>query len=71
MSITKGYQQKNQKKIVETLNANDKTLTLLELKNKSQLANLYFFQALNQLEQNKIIERKKKDNQTLVTLKIL
>lgn len=57
MSMSDEFQQRNQRIIIETLARNKNSLTLLELKMKSQLANLYFFQALEQLERKNFLER--------------
>jgi hypothetical protein len=45
----------NKKRIIKVLKTNDNQLSLLELKKKSKLANLYFFKALETLEKENII----------------
>lgn len=69
MSVSEESHERNQIIIIEKLAKNKNSLTLLELKKKSQLANLYFFQALIQLEHNNILERIKKDDITWIFLK--
>ncbi len=69
MSVFEEFQQKNQRIIYEILVKENKSLTLLELKRKSQLANLYFFKALEQLEQKDILERTRKNNNIWILLK--
>lgn len=60
--------QQNQQIIIKTLSSNNNTITLLELKQTSQLANLYFFKALDQLEDQNRIEKAKKDGITWILL---
>lgn len=69
MSVSEEFQQRNQRIIIEKLAKENKSLTLLELKRKSQLANLYFFKALEQLEQKDILERTRKNNNIWIILK--
>ncbi|UCE14738.1 MAG: hypothetical protein JSV04_06040 [Candidatus Heimdallarchaeota archaeon] len=47
----------------------DHSLPLLELKKKTKLANLYFFKALEHLENEGIIERVKDEDETLIILR--
>ncbi len=60
--------QQAQQIIIDILSSNNNTLTLLELKQASQLANLYFFKALDQLEAHIKIEKVKKDGITWIML---
>lgn len=65
MSVSEEFSQRNQRIIIEILLKHYKSLTLFELKRKSQLANLYFFKALEQLEQKDILERTRKNNNNI------
>ncbi|MFX1282974.1 MAG: hypothetical protein ACFFB5_04930 [Promethearchaeota archaeon] len=69
MSVFEEFQQRNQRIIHEILVKENKSLSLFELKKKSQLANLYFFKALDQLEQKDVLERKRKYNNIWISLK--
>ncbi len=68
MSNIDDKEQQNQQKIINTLSSNNNTLTLLELKQASQLANLYFFKALDQLEDQNRIDITKKDGISWILL---
>ena len=60
--------QKKKRIIVETLRKNENQLQLLELKIKSKLPNLYFFKALETLENENVILRFKKHNETWIKI---
>jgi hypothetical protein len=58
----------NQQLIIQTLSVNNHSMTLLELKQTTKLANLYFFKALEQLKTQNMIVEEKKDSQTWIAL---
>ncbi|MHA2363086.1 MAG: hypothetical protein ACXAC7_03950 [Candidatus Hodarchaeales archaeon] len=58
----------NQKVIIEVLKAHNNSLSFLELKKKTKLANMYFIKALENLEQIKKLERVKKEKETWILL---
>jgi hypothetical protein len=63
-----GKDQQDQQIIMDTLSNNNNSLTLLDLKQASHLANLYFFKALDLLESQNKIKKVKKDGITWITL---
>jgi hypothetical protein len=65
---TENNDQTRQQIILDTLSNNNNSLTLLDLKQASQIANLYFFKALDQLESQNAIKKVKKDRITWITL---
>ena len=69
MSISEEFSQQNQEIILKVLQKNDRPLSLLELKKKTALANLYFFKGLRALERNKIIQKIMKEGKTWVLLR--
>ncbi|MHA2306492.1 MAG: hypothetical protein ACXACU_13995 [Candidatus Hodarchaeales archaeon] len=68
MVATENNDQTRQQIILDTLSNNNNSLTLLDLKQASQIANLYFFKALDQLESQNAIKKVKKDRITWITL---
>lgn len=60
--------QKNKRKILDILRENENQLLFLELKKKSILPNLYFFKALEALENDNTILRFKKHNETWIKI---
>jgi hypothetical protein len=65
---TENNDQTRQQIILDTLSNNNNSLTLLDLKQASQIANLYFFKALDQLESQNAIKKVKKDRITWIIL---
>ncbi|MHA2297723.1 MAG: hypothetical protein ACXADA_16970 [Candidatus Hodarchaeales archaeon] len=57
-----------QKKIIEVIQSANKEFKLLELKQKTKLANLYFFKALEELLLKGKIEKTVIDNETMIKL---
>lgn len=62
--------QQNQALIVKILSSHQNSLILAELKKYTKLANMYFFKALEALEDSNKVERVKKGNETWIILKI-
>ena len=59
---------KNQQIILDILEENNRSMLLLDLKKISKLANLFFFKALDTLEKQKVVEKKREGNSVIVTL---
>jgi len=59
----------NQEIIVNVLKKNNNSMTLLDLKKQSKLANLYFFQVLNILKEKMVVYEDKSTNTTLISLR--
>ena len=59
----------NQDIIVNVLKKNNSSMTLLDLKKQSRLANLYFFQALNILKEKMVVCEDKSTYTTIVSLR--
>ncbi|UCG01506.1 MAG: hypothetical protein JSW11_18055 [Candidatus Heimdallarchaeota archaeon] len=68
MSISKDFSQKNQEVILNTLQSNDSPLQLLELKKRTALANLFFFEGLKALEQKQLIQKIIIEGKTYISL---
>jgi hypothetical protein len=62
------YQEKNRELIIQILMENDYSLPTLKLKKLSKLANLYFFEALEGLIQNKSVMKINKENNSWIIL---
>ena len=58
----------NQDVIIDVLKGHNKSMTLLALKKESKLANLYFFQALNVLQEKKIVKVEKSSSTTIISV---
>lgn len=58
----------NQKVILETLKQNNGSLSFLELKKESKLANMYFLKALEKLIADSILSKKINDSETWIFL---
>lgn len=68
MSISKKFSQQSQEVILRVLQENDQPLQLLELKKKTALANLYFFEGLKALERNRQIQKTMREGKTWISL---
>ncbi len=69
MSISEETSQQNQEVILGVLQKNDRPWQLLELKRKTTLANLYFFEGLKALERNQLIQKIMKEGKTWISLR--
>jgi hypothetical protein len=68
MSISKKFSQQSQEVILRVLQENDQPLELQELKKKTALANLYFFEGLKALERNRQIQKTMREGKTWISL---
>jgi hypothetical protein len=69
MSISEDLTKQNQEVILRVLQKNDRHLQLLELKKKTALANLYFFEGLKTLERNRLIQKTMIEGRTWISLR--
>ncbi len=68
MSISENISKENQEVILRVLQKFERPLQLLELKKKSALANLYFFEGLKKLERNQLIQQTMIKGKTWISL---
>ncbi len=69
MSISEDSSKQNQEVILRVLQKYERPLQLLELKKKSALANLYFFEGLKKLERNQLIQKTMIEGKTWILLR--
>lgn len=68
MTIPLKQQNRNKEILIEILRKKSCRLTLIELKQQSKLANLYFFQALDALEKERSIQLKISRGEKIIQL---
>lgn len=68
MVLTSDLLKEHRKLIRKILSESNGYLSLLELKKKTKLANLYFFKALEELETKEILKKSNKGNEIFIIL---